>query len=182
MSFTSWIVEHPQTGEEVEVVPRHLLQEMADRFAGSSSSEELNEIRERAARVVERAAPDDDARTHQQEYTYMKASVLVDTDGVPVVAEVVGEIGGVEARGAVVAELDIASERSLRVAVWALQNIMSSSACHGSRRVAEQALRVVGQAGELDVAPSGLPAPLRLGRHEIEPHFPGNPWTSSTPS
>lgn len=55
-AFKSWMSVDPDSGAEVEVVPRYLLAEMTDRYAGASSSAELEEVRERAACVVERAA------------------------------------------------------------------------------------------------------------------------------
>lgn len=55
-TFKSWMSTDPDTGAELEVVPRYLLAEMTDRYAGASSSDELGDVRERAACVVERAA------------------------------------------------------------------------------------------------------------------------------
>lgn len=54
-SFISWTASHPQTGESVEVVPRALLEELAERRASASSAEELEQVRERAAAAVVRA-------------------------------------------------------------------------------------------------------------------------------
>lgn len=103
----------------------------------------------------------------------MKASVYVDADGEPVV--------GLR-RAAEIAELDIASEHSLRVAAWALQRIAATSACPGSRSTAEQALRAIGRVGDLETGVSGYPLPITLGPTVLGADFLGNPWQSNTPS
>lgn len=112
----------------------------------------------------------------------MKASVFTGGDGEPVVAKVGAEVSGIKAYDATVAELDIASEHSLRVAAWALQRIAATSACPGSRRTAEQALRAVGRVGDLETGVSGYPLPIKLDPVALGADFLGNPWQSSTPS
>lgn len=59
-SFTAWFTVYPEghelAGQTVEVVPRALLHEMTARLTDQSSAEALEEIRERAAQMIERAA------------------------------------------------------------------------------------------------------------------------------
>lgn len=109
----------------------------------------------------------------------MKATVLVARDGSPRVAASEATRDGLEYIGAGVADLDITSERALRVAVWALQRISGTSACPGSRRTAEQALRLVGKMEELPTAPSGMPEPVKITSAELDPYNLQNQWVLS---
>lgn len=113
----------------------------------------------------------------------MKATVFIDPE-----TEEPTTLKGQKARDEVAnlygpyADYDVVSEHSLEVAVWALQQIMSSSACPGSRRTAEQALKAIGMGGDMPTTPGGLPMPVKLKPHQLDPHFLGNPWAVDTAS
>lgn len=77
---------------------------------------------------------------------------------------------------------NIASEHSLRIAVWALQHVKATSACPGSRATAETALRAIGASGDLDVTPAGLPVPIKVDRAELAPEYLGDRWGITTAS
>lgn len=59
---------------------------------------------------------------------------------------------------------------ALKVAIWALQGIASSSSCPSSRMAADQALRAIGRSGEVPVMPSGRPKVVKIDRAELEGH------------
>lgn len=100
----------------------------------------------------------------------MKATVFV-TDG--------GEPGVVDrrliaTRYEAVEDYDIASEYSLKMAVWALQSIYANSRCHASRMTAKSTLEHLAEIGDLPTNERGMPASVRFpGLPENRP----NVWT-----
>lgn len=73
----------------------------------------------------------------------------------------------------------VVSEWSLRVAANALQIIAAGSSCPGARRNAEDALRAIGQGGDLPTGPNGMPEPVVLKREQIpNENFLTDTWRS----
>lgn len=87
----------------------------------------------------------------------MKASVFIEDDE-PVQ---ITDLSKARARpGGAVADLNIAPEYALKLAMWGLQRIRSSSRCHGSRMTAESVLKALAEIGDLPLDQRGLPEEL----------------------
>lgn len=84
----------------------------------------------------------------------MKASVFI-ADGDPVQISDLNKARALP--GGAVADLNIAPEYALKLAMWGLQRIRSSSRCHGSRMTAESVLKGLAQIVDLPLDQRGLP-------------------------
>lgn len=91
----------------------------------------------------------------------MKASVLTHDGANPMLLPTDGKAAAWK-----VEPLDIVSEYSLKLTVWALQSILANSRCHASKATARSTLTLLADTGDVDVNERGLPSSVK---------FPGKP-------